>query len=106
MRMQLFPFQEDALDELNKKNPAYRHVICRCETITEGEILDTFNSPIPPVSVDGIKRRAGSGMGRCQGGFCEPQIIGIISRQLGAELTEIPKELSGTNILTDKMGGN
>lgn len=92
--------------ELIKKNPAYGHVICRCETITEGEILDTFNSPIPPVSVDGIKRRAGSGMGRCQGGFCEPQIIGIISRQLGAELTEIPKELSGTNILTDKMGGN
>lgn len=90
--------------ELIKKNPAYGHVICRCETITEGEILETFNSPIPPVSVDGIKRRAGTGMGRCQGGFCGPQIIEIISRQLGIALTEIPKEHAGTNILTDKMG--
>ena len=52
-----------------KKNSAYGRVICRCETITEGEIIDALNSPIPPVSLDGIKRRAGTGMGRCQGGF-------------------------------------
>lgn len=91
--------------ELIRKNPAYGHVICRCETITEGEILDAFNTPIPPVSLDGVKRRAGTGMGRCQGGFCGPQIIQLIAAQLGVAPTAVPKEHTGTNILTDKMGG-
>ena len=55
--------------ELIAKNPAYGRVICRCETITEGEILDALQSEIPAVSIDGVKRRCNAGMGRCQGGF-------------------------------------
>ena len=58
-------------------------MICRCETVTEGEILDAIHSPIPPVSVDGIKRRTGAGMGRCQGGFCGPRVVDLLARELG-----------------------
>ncbi|MEG0457109.1 MAG: (2Fe-2S)-binding protein, partial [Oscillospiraceae bacterium] len=52
-----------------EKNPKYGNVICRCNTVTEGEIIDALHSPIIPQTLDGIKRRCGSGMGRCQGGF-------------------------------------
>jgi glycerol-3-phosphate dehydrogenase len=63
------------------KNPAYGRVICRCETVTEGEILAAIHSPIPPCSVEGVKRRAGSGMGRCQGSFCGPRVLELLSRE-------------------------
>ncbi len=80
---------------LIEKNPKYGRVICRCETITEGEIIDAINSPIPPCSVDGIKRRAGSGMGRCQGGFCAPKVVEILARE---------KKISPLDVLQDKNG--
>ena len=69
---------------LIEKEPAYGRVICRCETITEGEILAAVRGPIPPVSIDGVKRRCGSGMGRCQGGFCGPRVQEILARALGS----------------------
>ncbi|MFQ9127233.1 MAG: (2Fe-2S)-binding protein [Butyricicoccaceae bacterium] len=62
------------------KDPRYGRVICRCETITEGEIVAAIHSPIPPCSLDGIKRRAGSGMGRCQGRLLRPRACWIFSR--------------------------
>ena len=80
-------------------NPLYGRVICRCETITEGEIVDAIHSPIPPVSVDGIKRRAGTGMGRCQGGFCGPRVVDILARERGVSPVEILKDTSGSYIL-------
>lgn len=67
--------------ELIKHNPLYGRIICRCETITEGEILEALASPVPPVSIDGIKRRCGTGMGRCQGGFCGPRVIEILMKK-------------------------
>ena len=85
------------------KNPAYGRVICRCETITEGEILDCLHSPIPPVSIDGVKRRTGSGLGRCQGGFCAPRILELMARELGLSPLEILKDKDGSNILTDPV---
>ena len=66
-------------------NPAYGRVICRCETVTEGEILDAIHSPIPPRSVDGVKRRAGAGLGRCQGGFCGPRVVELLCPGAGTE---------------------
>ncbi len=83
------------------QNPAYGRVICRCETITEGEIIAALNSPIPPVSLDGIKRRAGSGMGRCQGGFCGPKILEIMAKFKKKKKKNILQDNTGSYILTE-----
>ncbi len=86
--------------KLIEKNPSYGRVVCRCETVTEGEILDTFNTPIPPRSVDGVKRRVGAGLGRCQGGFCGPSVVKILAEKLGVDETEIVQEGSKSWMLT------
>lgn len=85
--------------ELIKKNPRYGRVICRCETITEGEIIDAIHSPITPCSIDGIKRRAGSGMGRCQGGFCGPRVLDLLSKELGIDPLDVLQDGAGTKLL-------
>ncbi len=82
-----------------KENPLYGRVICRCETVTEGEIVDAIHSPIPPCSVDGVKRRAGTGMGRCQGGFCGPRVVEILRRELGIDPLDMLQDGSGSRIL-------
>ena len=87
---------------LIEREPAYGRVICRCETITEGEILAVVRGPIPPVSIDGVKRRCGSGMGRCQGGFCGPRVQEILARALGVDQCEIPQDTAGSRILTGR----
>jgi glycerol-3-phosphate dehydrogenase len=86
--------------ELVKKNPQYGRVICRCETITEGEILDALRSPVPPVSVDGIKRRCGTGMGRCQGGFCGPRVMEILLNETHISYHDLIKDKAGSFMLT------
>ena len=103
-------FKELSNEEKNKlisENPAYGRVVCRCETITEGEILNALNSPIPPVSLDGIKRRAGTGMGRCQGGFCGPKVLEIMAKFKGVPFEDILQDDTGSYILTGetKNGG-
>lgn len=92
---------------LTEENPAYGRVICRCETITEGEILDALRGPIPPCSVDGVKRRCNAGMGRCQGGFCEPRVFELLARERGLPPEEILQDRAGSYIITGKtkMGG-
>ena len=65
---------------LVKKNPAYANVICRCEVVTEGEILDAIHRPVGARTLDGIKRRTRAGMGRCQSGFCSPKTVEILAR--------------------------
>lgn len=91
--------------ELIQKEPAYGRVICRCETITEGEILASLQSPIPPCSVDGVKRRCNAGMGRCQGGFCGPRVVEILARERKVPMTEILQDKAGTVILTGETKG-
>jgi glycerol-3-phosphate dehydrogenase len=76
-------------DRLINADPAYGNIICRCETISEGEILEALSSPIAPTTIDAIKRRTRAGMGRCQGGFCQPKVVEIIARELGVDWTEI-----------------
>lgn len=77
--------------ELIKKNPAYGNVICRCEMITEGEIVDAIRRPLGAVTTDGIKRRTRAGMGRCQSGFCNPKVVEILARELRRDESEIKK---------------
>ncbi len=86
-----------------EQNSLYGQVICRCETITEGEIVDCINDVIPPCSIDGVKRRTGAGSGRCQGGFCESRVLKILSANLNKSPVEIPKDLYGSNILVEKI---
>ena len=90
--------QELGIEEYNaliKENPAYGTVICRCETVTEGEIIDAIRRTPGARSIDGVKRRTRAGMGRCQGGFCSPRVLEILSRELGVPMGEITK--SGGN---------
>jgi len=89
-------------DKLISERPEYGRVVCRCETITEGEILDAIHSPIVPTSIDAIKRRVRAGMGRCQGGFCQPRVLEILARELGKEWVDINLKGEGTNILKQK----
>lgn len=89
--------------ELIKKNPAYGNIICRCEMVTEGEILDAIHRPLGARSLDAVKRRTRAGMGRCQAGFCSPRTMEILHRECGIPMTEITKSggesklLVGTN---------
>ena len=77
--------------ELIRKDPAYGNIICRCEMVTEGEILDAIHRPLGARSLDGIKRRTRAGMGRCQAGFCTPRSMELLHRELGIPMTEITK---------------
>lgn len=79
-------------NELIKENPLYGKIICRCERVTEGEIVDAIHAPVGARTVDGIKRRTRATAGRCQGGFCLPSIIEILSRELGVSQEEITKK--------------
>lgn len=83
-------------------NPAYGRIICRCEEISEGEILDAIYQNPKATDIDGIKRRTRSGMGRCQGGFCMPNVAEILSRELGVPMEQITKKGPGSEILTGK----
>ena len=90
--------QELSMEEYNaliRENPAYGTVICRCETVTEGEIIDAIRRTPGAKSIDGVKRRTRAGMGRCQGGFCSPRVLEILSRELGVPMEQITK--SGGN---------
>lgn len=85
-----------------RDHPLYGRVICRCETITEGEIVASMKREIPPVSIDGVKRRAGTGMGRCQGGFCGPRVLGIIARESGRDPLSIEEDGAGSRVLVSE----
>ena len=85
--------------ELIRKNPAYGAIVCRCETISEGEIVDAITRTLGARSMDGIKRRVRQGMGRCQAGFCTPRAMEILSRETGIPITEICKNRKGSEMI-------
>lgn len=89
-------------EKIIAENPLYGNVICRCETITEGEIVDALKRPLAARSMDAIKRRVRAGMGRCQGGFCGPKVIEIIARELNISIEEVNKNISGSYMITGK----
>lgn len=87
------------------RNNDYGRVVCRCETVTEGEIRAAAQSPISPVSVDGIKRRCNAGMGRCQGGFCGPRVVEILADELNKSPLDILQDREGSYILVEATKG-
>ena len=89
----------EELKELLSEDPAYGNVICRCEMVTEGEILDAIHRPLGATTTDGIKRRTRAGMGRCQAGFCLPKTIEILARELQVPVSEILKNEAGSSYL-------
>ena len=91
-------------DRLIKENPMYANVICRCELVTEGEIVDAINRPVGATTIDGVKRRTRAGMGRCQAGFCSPKTLEILARELGKDITEITKHGEGSEFLSEHKG--
>ena len=88
--------------KLIKENTSYGRIICRCEGITEGEIVDAIHRAFGNITLDGIKRRCRPGMGRCQGGFCGPKVQEIIARELNKDIINIEQEKKGSYILTGK----
>lgn len=87
-------------ERLIKENPAFANVVCRCELVTEGEILAAIHRPLGAATLDGIKRRTRAGMGRCQAGFCSPKTVEILARELGVDIGEITKSGGASGFLT------
>ena len=85
--------------QLIKEQPAYGNIVCRCEMITEGEIIDAIRRPLGAKTLDGVKRRTRAGMGRCQSGFCAPRTMEILARELGVDISEITKTGKGSEII-------
>jgi glycerol-3-phosphate dehydrogenase len=78
-------------NDLIRREPAYGTIICRCESVTEGEILDAIRRPVGARTLDGVKRRTRAGMGRCQAGFCSPKVMDILVRELGVPMEDVRK---------------
>lgn len=91
--------------ELICKNPLYGRIVCRCEQISEGEIVDAIHRPVGATSLDGVKRRVRAGMGRCQAGFCTPRTLEILARELNRPIESICKNVPGSELLTGSMKG-
>ena len=102
-RKGIVKFSECTLEEqakLVQENPLYGNIICRCETITEAEILDAIHRPLGAKSMDAVKRRVRAGMGRCQGGFCGPKVLEILAREWKCDPSEINKNVAGSYMVT------
>ena len=99
------PFELPAEERaaLIKEHPEYGRIICRCETITEGEIIDSIRRPLGAKSLDGVKRRTRAGMGRCQGGFCGGKVAEILVREKGISPLDVLQDQRGTNILVREL---
>ena len=92
---------QEEKNEVIKKNPAYGNIVCRCEQVTEGEIVQAVHQNPPATTVDAVKRRTRAGMGRCQGGFCQPHVAEIISRELNSPFEQVTKSGAGSELVTE-----
>jgi glycerol-3-phosphate dehydrogenase len=96
-------FDHSEREELIQMNPLYGHIVCRCENASEGEIVDALHRGIPVNSIDAIKRRTRAGMGRCQGGFCMPRVLEIISREANIKKELVTKSGGKSFILSGRI---
>lgn len=102
VRHGIYKFREMDNEQRRKMiadNQAYGKIVCRCETVTEAEIVDAIRRPLGATSLDGIKRRTRAGMGRCQSGFCSTRVIEILARELGVPYTSVEKSGVGSELL-------
>jgi glycerol-3-phosphate dehydrogenase len=100
MRKSMLRFAElsnDERDALIRRDPKFGHVVCRCETVTEGEIVEAVRRGAR--TVQGVQFRTRAGMGRCQRGFCGPRVVSILARELGIPPTEVTFRGAGSEIL-------
>lgn len=104
-RQMIMEKTQEEINKLVKQNPKYGKIICRCEHITEGEIIDAIHSPLKINTIDGIKRYLRPGAGRCQGGFCQALVLDIIARETGMRKLDILLNNPGSNILLAEKGG-
>ena len=88
---------------LIEARPEYGNLICRCEMITEGEIIDAIHRPVGARSLDGVKRRTRAGMGRCQAGFCSPRTMEILARELHVRMADITKSGGHSNLIVGQI---
>ena len=91
-----------ARNHIISMNPMYGRVVCRCESVTEGEVVDCFRRSAGARDLDGVKRRTRAGMGRCQGGFCTPRVMEILSRELGIPMEEVTKSGGRSRLLAGR----
>lgn len=99
-------FENDKLDSWQKKvniDENYGEIICRCEQVTRGEIIDAIHRPVPAKSLDAIKRRTRAGAGRCQGGFCGPRVVKILAKELGISPLDVTKKGKDSNVLLARI---
>ena len=89
-------------NRLIKENPAYGNIICRCEMVSEGEIIDAIHRPLGARSLDGIKRRTRAGMGRCQSGFCSPRTMEILAREIPMPMSDVTKNGIGSSLIVGR----
>ncbi len=94
---------EEERQRLIAKKPAYGTIVCRCEGISEGEILDAIHRTLGAKSLDGVKRRTRAGMGRCQSGFCSPKVLELLARELEIPLEQVTKKGPGSEILAERL---
>ena len=92
---------KEELNALIREKPEYGNIICRCEMVTEGEIIDAIRRPLGAKSLDGVKRRTRAGMGRCQAGFCSPRTMEILARERNVSMFDITKAGGASEIITD-----
>ncbi len=88
--------------DLIKKDKNYGRIVCRCEGISEGEVIDSINRNVGARTIKGVKKRCRPGAGMCQGGFCEPLIINILAKQLSKDVMDIEYDVKGSKILKYK----
>ena len=91
-------------DAFIQENPAYGKIVCRCETVSEGEILDAIRRNPGARDLDGVKRRTRSGMGRCQGGFCGPHVMALLAKELGIPMEDVTKSGGESRMVLGKVG--
>ena len=96
---------EEEKAEICRRDPSYCKIVCRCETVTEGDLLDAIRAPIPAVTIDMLKKRLRAGMGRCQGGFCSPRAAALIAQETGTTIDRITKRGGESWLVTVRNGG-
>ena len=102
-------FQNMSVEEKDayiKTHPEYGNIVCRCEQISEGEIIDCIHQPLGATSIKAVKKRVRPGMGKCQGGFCQPLVLEILARELHIKPEEVLYDQIGSNVVLDWKGGH
>ena len=107
IRENFHAFREMNDEEKNayiQEHPAFGKIVCRCETVSEGEIVQAIRTNPTALDIDSVKRRTRSGMGRCQGGFCGPYVMELISRELGIPMEEVTKFGGQSRMVIGRIG--